>query len=391
MLIGVDGTCWANERGYGRFAREVVKEMVRLAPVDRFRFFVDAASENRLHLEAPNVEYVRVETRVAPSRAASASGFRSPRDVLAMTRAVANYRTDVFFSPSVYTYFPLPPRTRAVITVHDAIAERFPSLTVPSFRARLFWRLKMKLALAQATRILTVSDYAADDIVKVHRVARGKIDVANEAAADAFVPRSDVAILEESRKLGLADDDRWFIYVGGFNPHKNIESIIRSHAATVARMHGKPPRLLLVGTLDADVFFGDLAGAKTEIEKAGTSSLVNWTGFVDDERLSALHSGAIALLIPSAAEGFGLPAVEAAACGAPVIATIESPLPSLLEGGGIFVSPGDDKSLADAMYSLATDDARRAAMSRRALERARDLTWEKCARSALASLRAAAA
>ncbi len=390
MLIGVDGTCWANERGYGRFAREVVKAMVKLAPVDRFRFFVDDASHLRLKLDAPNVEYVRVATSVAPSRAASASGFRSPADVFAMTRAVASHRTDVFFSPSVYTYFPLPPRTRAVVTIHDAIAERFPSLTVPSLRARVFWSMKMKMALSQATRILTVSDYAADDIAKIHHVPRAKIDVANEAAAEDFVPRDESAVREAARKLNLADDDRWFIYVGGFNPHKNLESIIRSHAATAARIPDKPPHLLLVGTLDADVFFRDLAGAKAEIEKAGTESLVHWTGFIPDHELSALHSGAIALVIPSAAEGFGLPAVEAAACGTPVIATVESPLPQLLEGGGIFVTPGDDNALASAMYSLATDDAMRAQMAMRALERARDLTWDKCARSALASLRAAA-
>jgi glycosyltransferase involved in cell wall biosynthesis len=391
MLIGVDGTCWANERGYGRFAREVMKAMVEAAPDDQFRVFVDDASLERFKLESANVEYIRVNTSVAAARAASAGGFRRPADILAMSLAVARNRTDVFFSPSVYTYFPLPPGTRSVVTIHDAIAERFPSLTLPSLRARTFWRMKLRMALGQASRILTVSDYAADDIARIDRIPEGRIDVATEAPADSFIPRGEGEIREERIKLGLAEDDRWFIYVGGFNPHKNIESIIRSHAEVVNRMGSRAPHLLLVGTLRNDVFFGDLAGARAEIDRAGTSSLVHWTGFLPDRRLSALHTGAIALLIPSEAEGFGLPAVEAAACGCPAIATIESPLPGLLEGGGIFVKPRDDVALADAMYALATDDSQRSSMAKRAIERAADLTWDKCARSVLASLRAAAA
>jgi alpha-1,3-rhamnosyl/mannosyltransferase len=279
---------------------------------------------------------------------------------------------------------------RAVVTIHDAIAERFPSLTLASTRARIFWKLKVKLALHQATRILTVSDYAALDVERIHEVPRARIDVATEAAAPAFRQRDGVDIEIEARKVGLPDGARWFIYVGGFNPHKNIPAIIRAHAAVAQRYPSDKPHLLLVGTLNRDVFLGDLAGAQKAIEEAGTSELVHWTGFVPDEELSALNSGAIALLLPSAAEGFGLPAIEAAACGTAVIATIESPLPQLLDGGGIFVVPGDEEGLSNAMWELASDARTRDAMGKRALERASRLTWERGARAALASLRAAA-
>lgn len=389
MLIGVDGTCWSNERGYGRFAREIVDAMARLAPNDEFICFVDRESADRFSVAAPNARNVLVQARTAASTAASASGYRSPFDMLAMTHAVSRTRLDVFFSPSVYTYFPLPPRLRTVVTLHDAIAERFPSLTLPSARARMFWTLKVKLALHQATRILTVSEYAASDIERVHKVPRGRIDVATEAAAPAFRPRDQVDIEVGAGKVGLPAGTRWFIYVGGFNPHKNIPAIVRAHATMTARSHTGKPHLLLVGTLNRDVFLGDLAGAKAAIDEVGTSDIVHWTGFIPDEELSALNSGAIALLLPSAAEGFGLPAVEAAACGTPVIATTESPLPELLEGGGIFVAPGDDAALANAMEHLATDDSFRSAMASRALERAASLTWDRGARAALASLRAA--
>jgi glycosyltransferase involved in cell wall biosynthesis len=97
----------------------------------------------------------------------------------------------------------------------------------------------------------------------------------------------------------------------------------------------------------------------------------------------------VALLLPSAAEGFGWPAIEAAACGTPVIATIESPLPELLEGGGFFVAPGEDDALARAMTRLMDDRSLRDRMGSSALLEASKLSWDSAARAALESLRRA--
>ena len=124
---------------------------------------------------------------------------------------------------------------------------------------------------------------------------------------------------------------------------------------------------------------------------AGTEPLVHWTGFLPDSELRHLHTGAVALLLPSACEGFGLPAVEAAACGTPVVATTASPLPQLLEGGGLFVKPGDAPALEAAIRQLLTDDLGRARMARTALERARALSWRRGAEAAMAALHEAAA
>jgi glycosyltransferase involved in cell wall biosynthesis len=99
-----------------------------------------------------------------------------------------------------------------------------------------------------------------------------------------------------------------------------------------------------------------------------------------------LHCGAVALLLPSASEGFGLPAVEAARCGTPVIATTESPLPQLLEGGGLFVQPGDVGVLTAAIDRMMSDENGRRAMGRQALERASALSWTRAARVALGAL-----
>lgn len=391
MRIGVDATCWANGRGYGRFTRSLVPAMARLAPSDEFICFLDAASAARFDLVLPNVRAVQVAQGQAPTEAASSDGYRAPLDMLRLSRAVWRERPDVFFSPSVYTYFPLPPGQRAVVTVHDAIAERFPELTLPNPRARLFWKLKVGLALRQARLVLTVSDFAAGEIAEVLGVAAGRIRVSGEAPAEAFRPSGSAEeIRQAAARVGLPDGARWLVYVGGFNPHKHVDAIVRAHAVLAAEL-AEPLHLLLVGTVDKDVFHGDQARIRQAIATARTESLVHWTGFLPDEELRHLHSGAVALVLPSACEGYGLPAVEAAACGAPVVATTASPLPGLLQGGGIFVAPGNDAALISALRLLLTDETARRAMGRIALERAQKLSWELGAERALNALREAAA
>ncbi|MBM4186944.1 MAG: glycosyltransferase family 4 protein [Gemmatimonadetes bacterium] len=391
MRIGVDATSWANGRGYGRFTRHLVPAMAALAPEHRFVCFVDRAARNRFDLDLPNVEPVEVATARSQTAAASADGHRSPVDMLRLTRATWAADLDVFFSPTVYTYYPLPPGLRAVVTVHDAIAERFPSLTFPSRRARLFWNIKVKAALLQARLVLTVSDYAADDLVAVLGIDRTRLRVATEAPAPAFRPsESPDQVAEAARAVAVPPAAAWFVYVGGFNPHKHLDIVVKAFAE-VARDRPEPPHLILVGATDGDVFFSSQHSVRALVAELAVGELVHWPGFVADEALRHLHSGAVALLLPSASEGFGLPAVEAAACGAAVIATTASPLPALLEGGGVFVEPGDAEALTAAMRLLLDEPATRRRMAARARERAAALSWDRGARAALDALSEAAA
>jgi glycosyltransferase involved in cell wall biosynthesis len=394
VRVGIDATCWANQRGYGRFTREVVTAMVREAPDVRFVCFLDNKSAASFELRTDNVTTIVVPLSAAPSDAAAASGNRSVTDILRMTRAVSKESLDVFFSPSIYTYFPLlPPLSRrCVVTIHDAIAERFPALTLPSRRARLFWRIKAWAAVRQARRILTVSRYAAAEVSRAHHVPLEKISIATEAPAPAYHPRHEPALIRQAASaVGLPKGARWFTYVGGFNPHKNIPALVRAHASLVREREDAAPYLLLIGTLDADVFYNDQSAIRAAIDAAGTAAMVVWAGYLDDDRVALLHSGAIALVLPSASEGFGLPAVEAAACDTPVIATTESPLPELLEGGGLFVPPGDELALAAAMKRLADDADLRSRLGREGGRRARLLSWNDAAAACLLALREVAA
>lgn len=202
------------------------------------------------------------------------------------------------------------------------------------------------------------------------------------------MPRADAE--RAAAKHGVPAGEPWFTYVGGFNPHKRVDAIVRAHAALV-RSGRHSPHLLLVGSLSDDVFHANVLEIRAAIAANHTEALVHWTGFVDDDELRALHAGATALVLVSASEGFGLPAVEAAACGTPVIATTASPLPQVLEGGGLFVAPGDDAALVRAMTLLLDDPAAQRAMGERARHQASALDWSDAARTTLAALHEAGA
>ena len=298
-------------------------------------------------------------------------------------------------APCVPGFFPLPPGVPGLVCIHDAIPERFPHLVLPSLKARLLWKAKVRLALAQTKGVLTVSEHAADEISRCLRVPRSKITVAVEAPASVFRPsESEVEIDAAARGAGLPASARWFIYVGGFSKHKHVDSVARAHAFVVDEIRKRRgpsaaeavPHLLLVGPTHLDSFHVDIDRVRRVIEEEGTGDLVRWPGFVPDEELRHLHSGALGLVMPSECEGFGLPAVEAAACGVPVVTTTESPLPQLLEGGGIFVDPGDQPALKAAMLRLATDEEARQALGRVAYRRAASLSWEKAAAATLGAL-----
>jgi glycosyltransferase involved in cell wall biosynthesis len=393
LRIGVDAACLANGRGYGRFTRELLAALVESARDHRFVLYGDRASLHSAELDAPNVSVVHVDQHVSPARAAAADGYRSPSDMLRLTRAVWRDRPDVFWSPSVYTYFPLPPGQPSLVTIHDTITERYPDLTMPSRRARLFWQAKVRLALWQATLVLTVSDFAAAEIEEILGVPSDRLRVAGEAAARTFQPRTHAETADAARAAGVPEGAPWFTYVGGFTPHKYVDRIVRAHGVLVAEAleRGAPvPYLVLVGTTSADNFHGVGAGIHEAIAQCGTADFVRWTGFMPDELLSQLLTGTRALLLPSQNEGFGLPAVEAAACGAPVIATTASPLPALLQGGGYFVAPGDVEAIVAGMRAL-LDDEERNRRGHIARERAARLTWRASARATLSALHDVAA
>ena len=389
LRIGVDGTCLASQRGYGRFLRELLPPLLEFDRANEYVLFVDRHTAARLGPLPLRV--VEPATSVGQAEAASARGSRSLRDLWTMGRAVAREPLDLMYFPSVYSYFPVPGRVPVVVAFHDIIAERHARIVFPTLRTRWLWRAKVALALRRARAIITVSEWSRASLAERFRIPAERIFVTLEAPAAVFRPVADPGPRRAwLRKRGLPEAVRYLIYVGGFNPHKDVGTLVEAFAALVKEERGRDLHLLLVGDHADDVFHSDVAGLRARIARAGVGERVCFTGYVGDPELRDLYAGAVALVLPSLEEGFGLPAVEAAACGTPCVATCRSPLPQLLEGGGLFVEPSDAAALRSALARLIGDPSRRRELSAAALEAANRLSWRSTAEATRRALEWAA-
>ncbi len=191
-----------------------------------------------------------------------------------------------------------------------------------------------------------------------------------------FRPQADDAHSREAlRKLAIPAGTRYLLYVGGLSPHKNLPRLIQAFA----RVKATDVRLVLVGDF-RDVFHTHVAEIRSAIDSAGLNERVLLPGFVPDCELVFLYSRAYALVQPSLMEGFGLPAVEAMACGTPVISSRAGSLPEVIGDSGLFFDPTDVASMAAIINKLLGDDRLRDDLARKAIDRARLFTWDRAAR-----------
>ncbi|MGH9799142.1 MAG: glycosyltransferase family 4 protein, partial [Blastocatellia bacterium] len=331
---------------------------------------------------------VRLVSTDAPAAVATAAkGHRSAMDMLRMSRAMSDSSFDLLLFPTVYSYVPVISRAKKIVMIHDVIAETYPQLTLPNFTSRLFWRSKVALGRWQADAIVTVSDYSRQGILDHFKTSPDKVFVVGEASDPVFRVLPDPQPTPRLQDLGINGSDRTVVYVGGFSPHKNLESLVAAFAKIVEHPGFSDAKLVMVGEYEKEVFHSCYAGIKRQTAELGISSRVIFTGYLPDEELVVLLNSASVLVLPSLIEGFGLPAVEAAACGCPVIATTASPLPGLLGEGGIFINPAVQQELDDALAKVLESESLRQKMRAAGLAAAAELTWDAAARQMIGLIR----
>jgi glycosyltransferase involved in cell wall biosynthesis len=397
MRVGIDVTSWANGRGYGRFTRGLVPALLAANEAaggpHELVALLDAGADGRGDLELPalpeGLARVVAGTAEAATRAASSGGRRALRDLWAMRAAAGQVGLDVLLYPTVYTYFPPPARVPALVTIHDVIPERFPRLVFPNRRPELFWRLKVGAATRRAALVLTVSRDAARGIARRLRVHPARIRVVGEAPDPRFRPPDGLSREAAARvlaRLGLAAGTPYLLYVGGLSPHKNLAAL----AEAVGRLRRDPAhaalRLVLAGDYAGDSFFSAYPTLRRLVAERGLEGVVVFAGFVPDDDLVGLYQAARALVLPSLGEGFGLPAVEALACGTPVVTSTVGSLPEVVGEAGLFFDPLDAAGLDWALRRVLGDDGLRADLAARGPARARSFSWERTARLTLAAL-----
>lgn len=374
----IDGAAWNNRRGYGRFTRGVVAALARVGHGRAFKILLPASEVPDPPL--PDLEPVPVDVDVAPATAAAASGSRSLKDLWRFRAAARASGADGIFFPSVYTWF--PSGLRSVTTVHDTIPESLPDLVFPNHRGRLLWGLKVKAAIATASAVVTVSESARRDVAARFGIAEHALTVVPEGFdRDVFHPQRDPLVRARWRaRFGLPDDGILAITVGGLGPHKNLGAAIRACARLKA--DGTKVALALAGGGAGDVFHSEAGALATLAETSGLGRDASFLGYIPDSDLGDLVRSADVLLFPSRLEGFGLPALEALACGTPLVI---SPCPALRETAGalaIEVDPDDTPAFVRAILAASTS-AHAARLAAEGPLRAARFTWDEAARRLL--------
>ena len=390
MRIGVDATCWANPRGYGRFTRHMLKALLAQDGENDYLFFMDSFTAGAADFP-DNIEKCIVTLSESPTQAASADGRRGVGDMLKMGRAVARTGLDVFFYPSVYTYFPVFSRVKKIVAIHDVIAEKYPELIFNNRKSQLFWDMKTRMAVWQATRILTVSEFSREGIADHFSIDPGRIDVVSEGSADSFSHIEDLPAIHECiTRYGLSGQDRFILYVGGIAPHKNLKVLLEAFSGLQAGGDYEDLRLVLVGDYENDVFLMD-EQVKAVMEQPELRKRVIFTGYVPDADLNYLYNAASVFVLPSFCEGFGLPALEAMSCGTVVIGSNTTSVPEVVGDAGLFFDPRSGGELIKQLHAVLDDEALRHSLEQRSLERAATFSWERSARETLQALTATAA
>ena len=378
MRIGFDGSCLSNRRGFGRFSRLLLESLARCPGKHQLVVVIDRPSEPAVRIPE-GCDRVVVDVGNAPSAAASARGRRRFGDMLAMGRAVARARLDLMYFPATYTFFPVWNVPRLVVTMHDTLALAHPGLVFPTRGGRLAWLLKEHAAVRMSDRIVTVSETSRRDLQAWFRLPANRLHVITEGPAPIFRPEAESPRAETVlRRLAIPSGARYLLYVGGLSPHKNLPRLIEAFSRI------KATNLLLVVVGDfKDVFHTHVAEVQSAIASAGLKDRVLLPGFVPDAELVYLYSRAYALVQPSLMEGFGLPAVEAMACGTPVFSSRAGSLPEVVGDAGLFFDPTDVASMAATISQALADTRLRDDLACRALDRAGLFTWVRAAQSLL--------
>jgi glycosyltransferase involved in cell wall biosynthesis len=259
-------------------------------------------------------------------------------------------------------------RVRRVVTVHDLTFLRLPERYPPSRRMYLTASTKASLRVADA--VIVPSKVVHDDLLSMMPVAPSKVHVVYEAAAERFRPRGRGASLAVARKYGV--EAPFVLSVGSLEPGKNRARLIR--AMHELRTEGIDRMLLIVGQR-AWKYESDRA----LVEELGMDDRVVYAGYVPDDELPALYSACDVFAFPSLYEGFGVPVLEAMACGAPVLTSNVSATAEVAADAAMLVNPLSVESIRDGLRRLLTDPALREKYVRRGLERDAQFSWKRAA------------
>jgi glycosyltransferase involved in cell wall biosynthesis len=346
--------------GLGRYAESLTRALVAEGP-DRYALFY-----NRERGIAPLTGLDHLPTRTV------GLGYK-PWRLLLWLGQLARLGFDRLFPDAelfhATEHLLLPLRSiPTVLTVHDLIFRHLPSHHKPL--NRWYLNLTMPLYCRRATHIIAISECTRRDLIAAYDVPPEKITVVYEAADPAFRPQPPEAVAAVRAHYGLPE--RYLLFVGTIEPRKNLTRLLSAFEKVHAE--GLTDGLVLVGKrgwLHRDFF--------QALERSPARKYVTFPGYVLDADLPTIYAGAQALVFPSLYEGFGLPVLEAMACGTPVTCSNTSSLPEVAGDAALLFDPKDSQAIINRLHHLLTDDDLRAALEEKGECRAAAFSWVRTA------------
>jgi len=376
LHVGIDATSWPNDRGFGRFTREIVTALAARQSGLRYTLVFDRPPEVKL---PDNLEVLTAATERTLNESAVGTTSRSIGYLWKMGEIVRRAKFDLFYFPAVYSYFPLLARVPCVICYHDTTAERLPHLLFPTALNHRLWQVKTMLAKWQTTRAMTVSQSSARDIENILHIPKERIDLVTEAADPVFRVLDDPAAAATARaRHGIPENAELLVYVGGMNAHKNVLGLLKAMPRIVA---ARPEvHLAIVGDTSGKGFWDNVPELMQFVrEHEPLPKHVHFTGYISDPELVELLGCTAALVFPSLWEGFGLPAIEAMSCGVPVLSSDRGSLPEVVGEAGLFYDPEKIDEIAACVLRFFGEPELRARLKAATVPRAKTFTWERAA------------
>jgi glycosyltransferase involved in cell wall biosynthesis len=368
MLISLDANPLATPlTGVGHYTLELARHLAALAPAHEFELVSPFPFAARLtggtnQALPPNLRAVEAKVNSVSRRWFS----------LGLPLHLKQAGSDLFHGTNYEV--PLWGKRPSVLTVHDLSLLLYPETHEPGLVRR--GRRRMRVMARAASLVITPSESVRQEVLERLRLEPHKVVAIPEAPRDVFRPAAPDEALEVRRRLGI--EDEFVLFVGTIEPRKNLTALVAAFEE-ILRSTDHRPQLVVSGKEGwlNDEFY-------SRVRASGVEERLRFTGYLPDEDLRALYSSCRVFVYPSLYEGFGLPPLEAMACGAPVVA---SRIPSIVEAVGAdaacLVSPADHLGLASCIIRLLEDDGERERLSETGRERARLFSWEKTARATL--------
>ena len=378
MRVAINAWIWNSPTtGSGQYTRWLVEHLVTIAPELEIVLVMPEGPISNLQSPISNLQFRLTANRYRLTSALGKVWFEQ----VAFPRACRRLEADVAHVP--YWAPPIRPSIPTVVTIHDLIP-----LLLREYRGGPLVRLYSALvstAAQNSALVLTDSEASRQDIVTHLGLPAERVHVVYLAADERYTPEPS---LFPGEKPGFAEktwfQKRYVLYLGGFDVRKNVTTVLQTYRWAGPAIGEECP-LVIAGRLpERDTSFTP-DPRRLAREQGIDERFVRFIGFVDEADKPALYRGAAAFIFPSRYEGFGLPPLEALACGTPVVGSGISSIPEIVGDAGVLLPPDDAEGMAGALIQLATDEGFRAELSRRALAQAARFSWERTARETLAA------